>query len=174
MASHRQRCIAEYFVISYAKYLIAETILRREISRRWLQTKLKNAASLLTMHKNIRTQQQQLFTSHFRYILKLFHLDLKKYRKLKYTRYIYTHISFIEQPQFRSSGTYSGPWIYFRREITFFALAVFSPWNEFSFESKEKLLSNAGFNNDATGIIPLSPPHPPEYLTENTTTYYDS
>lgn len=115
----------------------------RNISSKLCTLKPNQCASLPSrLFKEYSHAQQQLFTSHFRYILKLFtlHLDLKEHRngQLKYT---HRYISFIEQSQFRfvhehkhtHTHTHTHRSIYFRREITFFSLAVFSPWNKFSF-----------------------------------------
>lgn len=108
----------------------------RNISSKLCSLKPNQCASLPSrLFKEYSHAQQQLFTSHFRYILKLFtlHLDIKEHRngQLKYTHDIFLSSSSLNFGSFMNTNTHihihTHRSIYFRREITFFSLAVFSP-----------------------------------------------
>lgn len=152
MASHRQRCIVEYLSVAYHI---------REISHRGNNITARNispVASNKVEERNISSRlctlkHSDFFIPHFRCILKLSRhasFRFERVSKLKYTRYIF----FIEQPQFRfvraRARTHIDLWIYFPREITFFALAVFSPWNDF--------LSNRRKNCSRVPVLITKPP----------------
>lgn len=157
----------------------------RNISSKLCTLKPNQCASLPSrLFKEYSHAQQQLFTSHFRYILKLFtlHLDLKEHRngQLKYTHDIFLSSSSLNFGSFMNTNTHihththTDLYIFEGKLLSSLSQFFHRETNFLSFESKKKLLSSTGFNNDATGIIPLSPPHPspslpPEYLTENTT-----
>lgn len=165
MASHRQRCIVEYLSVAYHI---------REISHRGNNITARNispVASNKVEERNISSRlctlkHSDFFIPHFRCILKLSRhasFRFERVSKLKYTRYIF----FIEQPQFRfvraralthDTHTHRSMDI-FSKENYFLRSCSFFTVKRFSFESKKKLLSSAGFNNEATGIIPLSPPY---------------
>lgn len=160
MASHRQRCIVEYLSVAYHI---------REISHRGNNITARNispVASNKVEERNVSSRlctlkHSDFFIPHFRRILKLSRhasFRFERVSKLKYAIYFFHWAASISVRSCARAHTHRSMDIfskgnYFLRSCSFFTV------KRFSFESKKKLLSSAGFNNEATGIIPLSPPY---------------